>query len=191
MKKIVSSVLVCLLVLSLVLTGCSNSNSSTPEVTAPDWETKTETSNGFSYEVPADWVITDDPTGSGGIIYIPPTADVNLGTSNVNILMQQSGSPAVTLKDMNDSFSSAFKDQLISQGAEKVENIKTSSLTNSMGDVFVISYDLTMGGMNFKQVQYYPLVDDYIVVITSTEIDDGVEPAVKDVAEYMAQTFKK
>ena len=45
--------------------------------------------------------------------------------------------------------------------------------------------------MKFSQTQFYPLIDDYIVVITATNVGEEVEPSVEEVAEYMALTLEK
>ena len=39
--------------------------------------------------------------------------------------------------------------------------------------------------------QYYPLIDGYVIVITGTDIGDGVNPAIDDVASYMLATLVK
>lgn len=45
--------------------------------------------------------------------------------------------------------------------------------------------------MKFTQTQFYPLIDDYIIVITAINVGDEVAPSVEEVAEYMALTLKK
>lgn len=186
MKKSISMVLAIFLVFAAVLAGCNNAPA---EVSKPEWETKEESTGNLSYQVPADWVITEDVTGQGGIIYIPSDADVNAGSSNVNLVVQETTDKAVPLKDMQDAFSTQFEQQLLAQGADAVTNIKTDSFTAPIGDVYVISYELSLAGMTFKQTQYYPLMDNYIVVITATDIEDDIDPEVVSVAEYLTKTL--
>ena len=189
MKKQISVFLAISLLLVALLSGCSK----TPvTVSAPEWETASGTASGFSYEVPADWTTTEDVTGQGCVIYIPADADVSAGTSNVNILVQNvSGQKAASMKDMKAALESDLEDQLISNGFEKVENLNVEELEAPIGSVCVVSYDTYLSGMKFSQTQFYPLIDDYIVVITATNVGEEVEPSVEEVAEYMALTLEK
>lgn len=189
MKKQISVFLAISLLLLALLSGCSK----TPvTVSAPEWETASGTASGFSYEVPADWTTTEDVTGQGSVIYIPANADVSAGTSNVNILVQNvSGQKAASMKDMKAALESDLEDQLISNGFEKVENLNVEELEAPIGSVCVVSYDTYLSGMKFSQTQFYPLIDDYIVVITATNVGEEVEPSVEEVAEYMALTLEK
>lgn len=114
------------------------------------------------------------------------------GTSNVNILVQDvSGQKAVSMKDMKAALESDLENQLISNGFEKVENLKVEELEAPIGSVCSVSYDTYLSGMKFTQTQFYPLIDDYIIVITATNVGDEVAPSVEEVAEYMALTLKK
>ena len=189
MKKQISVFLAISLLLVALLSGCSK----TPvTVSAPEWETASGTASGFSYEVPADWTTTEDVTGQGSVIYIPADADVSAGTSNVNILVQNvSGQKAASMKDMKAALEPDLEDQLISNGFEKVENLNVEELEAPIGSVCVVSYDTYLSGMKFSQTQFYPLIDDYIVVITATNVGEEVEPSVEEVAEYMALTLEK
>ena len=189
MKKQISVFLAISLLLVALLSGCSK----TPvTVSAPEWETASGTASGFSYEVPADWTTTEDVTGQGSVIYIPADADVSAGTSNVNILVQNvSGQKAASMKDMKAALESDLEDQLISNGFEQVENLNVEELEAPIGSVCVVSYDTYLSGMKFSQTQFYPLIDDYIVVITATNVGEEVEPSVEEVAEYMALTLEK
>ena len=189
MKKQISVFPAISLLLVALLSGCSK----TPvTVSAPEWETASGTASGFSYEVPADWTTTEDVTGQGSVIYIPADADVSAGTSNVNILVQNvSGQKAASMKDMKAALESDLEDQLISNGFEKVENLNVEELEAPIGSVCVVSYDTYLSGMKFSQTQFYPLIDDYIVVITATNVGEEVEPSVEEVAEYMALTLEK
>ena len=189
MKKQISVFLAISLLLVALLSGCSK----TPvTVSAPEWETASGTASGFSYDVPADWTTTEDITGQGSVIYIPADADVSAGTSNVNILVQNvSGQKAASMKDMKAALESDLEDQLISNGFEKVENLNVEELEAPIGSVCVVSYDTYLSGMKFSQTQFYPLIDDYIVVITATNVGEEVEPSVEEVAEYMALTLEK
>ena len=188
MKKRIIGLLAAVLLLTALLAGC---NQEPVEVSAPEWSTVSDSTSGFSYEVPADWVITEDVTGQGSIIYVPEDADVSNGSSNVNILVQNiNGQKAASMKDMKNALETQLVDQLLANGFEKVENLKVEELQAPIGDVCVVSYDIYLSGIKFMQTQYYPLIDDYTVVITATNIGDSVEPSPEEVAEYMAMTLK-
>lgn len=188
MKKRIIGLLAAALLLTALLVGC---NQEPVEVSAPEWSTVSDSTSGFSYEVPADWVITEDVTGQGSIIYVPEDADVSNGSSNVNILVQNiNGQKAASMKDMKNALETQLVDQLLANGFEKVENLKVEELQAPIGDLCVVSYDIYLSGIKFMQTQYYPLIDDYTVVITATNIGDSVEPSPEEVAEYMAMTLK-
>lgn len=189
MKKQLSVLLAISLLLVALLSGCG---SKPVEVSAPEWATASGSASGFSYEVPADWTTTEDVTGQGTTIYVPADADIANGTSNVNILVQNaSGQKAASMKDMKSTLENGLEAQLLASGFEKVENLKVEELKAPIGNVCVVSYDTTVAGQKFTQKQYYPLIDDYIVVITSTNIGDSTDPSPEEVAEYIALTLKK
>ena len=188
MKKRIIGLLAAALLLTALLAGC---NQEPVEVSAPEWSTVSDSTSGFSYEVPEDWTITEDVTGQGSIIYVPEDADVSNGSSNVNILVQNiNGQKAASMKDMKNALETQLVDQLLANGFEKVENLKVEELKAPIGDLCVVSYDIYLSGIKFMQTQYYPLIDDYTVVITATNIGDSVEPSPEEVAEYMAMTLK-
>lgn len=95
------------------------------------------------------------------------------------------------MKDMKAALESDLESQLISNGFEKVENLKVEELEAPIGSVCSVSYDTYLSGMKFTQTQFYPLIDDYIIVITATNVGDEVAPSVEEVAEYVALTLKK
>ena len=92
---------------------------------------------------------------------------------------------------MKSTLETGLESQLLASGFEKVENLKVEELKAPIGNVCVVSYDTTVAGQKFTQKQYYPLIGDYIVVITSTNIGDSIDPSPEEVAEYIALTLKK
>lgn len=188
MKKQLSLLLAAGFILTLLLSGCG---SNPVAVDKPEWDTVADSSNGFSYEVPADWTITEDVTGQGCVIYVPEDADLTSGSSNVNILVQSTGQKAASAKEMKAAFESDLEGQLLANGFEKVENLKIDELEAPIGTVSVVSYDIYLGGMKFSQTQFYPLIDDYVVVVTATDIGISTTPSVDEVAEYVTLTLKK
>ena len=92
---------------------------------------------------------------------------------------------------MKAAFESDLEGQLLANGFEKVENLKIDELKAPIGTVSVVSYDIYVGGMKFSQTQFYPLIDDYVVVVTATDIGISTTPSVDEVAEYVTLTLKK
>lgn len=187
MKKQTIAIIFVLALMTALFSGCGQTTAS---IAAPDWDTTAVTTNGFSYEMPADWKTVEDTSGQGAIIYVPADADLNAGTSSVNLIINKTGEKAVSLKAMKESLETSLASQLTANGFDSVENMKISDLSSPVGEVCMITYDVSISGVTLSQTQYYPLIDNYIVVITATDIGDDITPAVEEVAEHVAMTIK-
>lgn len=187
MKKYSVLLLVLVLISTLLLGGCGKTEVSVPE---PEWSTVQDSAGGFSYQIPEGWVITEDVTGQGSVIYIPGDADSSAGVSNVNLVMVETGAEAVAFEDLKAALEQDLAPQLLANGFSAVENISVREMEAPIGKVCAISYDAELTGVTFSQTQFYPLIDNYSFVVTATDIGDGVTPNVAEVAEYIVMTLE-
>lgn len=159
-------------------------------VEKPSWETQSAAAAPFSFELPKDWSKIEDPTGNQLHIYVPAGYDPETGASNINIAIQQTGEKAVGLAAMKVAFPKELEAQL-KQAFPDVGNFSYSDMKTPNFDFLIAQYDYTVAGIHVEQTQYYPVVDNYTVVITATKMAVDSTPPVLDVAKHMAGTLQK
>ena len=158
------------------------------EVTATEisYDTQDINLDNFSFKIPANWT-EQEITASSHYLYYPSDADTTTGTSSVNILIQDNS----TSVDLDDFYN--IKDSLQKQMTEQFDstsNFEFSDFSTKNFDVFVMEFDLTQQGVNMHMVQYMPLLDNYSVVVTATNIGDNVEPQAELVGRIMTETLQ-
>ena len=188
MKKFSILLLVFVLTATLLFGGCQKNE---PAVPAPSWETESVEENGFSYEIPKGWIRTEDPTNQGSIVYVPADANLQEGTSNVNLVIWETGAKAVAFDDLKAALENDLPQQLFANGFSALTDLRTWQIDAAVGTVCAVSYKAEVNGATFTQMQYYPLVDHYTLVITATDIGDGITPHVDEVAEYILLSMQK
>lgn len=192
LKKLTVGLLLAVSAFSLV--GC-NSNAKSKDskekedkVEKADFETQTITLDNVTFEIPKDWSELSIPNAIAGYTsYAPANADINVGTSNVNITVSAQ-TQKMTIKDLNDN-RSVFEKQ-IKSAFSSAEDFKYSDFKAPSGDVFVMEYNYSASNKSASISQYMVLLDGYVATITATNINDNVSPSAQEVAKYMANTIK-
>ncbi|NLK95555.1 MAG: hypothetical protein GX275_10265 [Clostridiales bacterium] len=182
------------LFLAINLVSCSLGTSiETEKITENiNYEVQTITHDNFTYEIPADWDgITFDGAANGQVVYAPKDADINNGTSSVNIIITNTNSKASKLKDFNTSKSqSQLETQLNEKFSNGASNFEYKNYSTDSYDVFSISYDISYEDVSLHLTQYNILVDNYTVLVTATNNKDGINPSPEDVAKRIVNSFK-
>ena len=158
-----------------------------PEV---EFETKQVSLNGFSFAIPADWQEVENTTGTPATIYAPADAAPESGTSSVNIIIEANADLVYPSADeAKDAIFAQVKEQMTNLFPEAC-NYEFAAAEVRAGEVLSAKMDSDAEGTLVIR-QYYPLIDGYVIVITGTDIGDGVNPAIDDVASYMLATLVK
>ena len=162
-----------------------------PEVTPPEWETQAVEEGALRFEIPADWNEVEDASGNGAIVYAPKDADLETGTSNVNIVIIQTNSKKASYDEMETVLKEQYVSQIEAAGIVLATDPVFEKVVCKAGDAIKVSYEVEQQGLEGKmtQMQFFPLVDDYSIVITSTNISDGAQPNPDEVARYMLDTL--
>lgn len=169
----------------MILCSCSKTSN---EAKTPDFETQLIELDNSNFEIPKNWGKLTTPLSMKQTIYAPIGADLSTGTSNVSFIMTKASTNENSLEDLKKN-SSTFEEQIKSIFPKAID-FKFGDFKSPAGDVFTIEYQVTYGDTTLKQIQYYMLLQDYVVVITATDIGDNVSPSVYDVAKHMIHSFK-
>lgn len=181
MKKLICTTLLLITSIFFVI-GCGKNSIEVPK---PDFETQKVSEDNFEFEIPTTWEKADISLTSGQYVYTTKDANLESGTSNVSIIISETSEKTIKMEDAKTELESQIKTTF----GDNVTNIKTNSLKASCGDVCVGNYDLSISGINMSQTLYYPLIDNYNVTITSTNINDNTTPSPEDVAKHIINTF--
>lgn len=194
-RQILRFIALCLAVClsAILLSGCADSaGSAGKDIPLPEieFETKQVSLNGFSFAIPADWQEVENTTGTPATIYAPADAAPESGTSSVNIIIEANADLVYPSADeAKDAIFAQVKEQMTNLFPEAC-NYEFAAAEVRAGEVLSAKVDSDAEGTLVIR-QYYPLIDGYVIVITGTDIGDGVSPAIDDVASYMLATLVK
>ncbi len=181
--------LTAMLLITLLLGGCGGGGKSESEVSGPGWSTVEAGVNAFTYQIPSDWVLVDESSSDDMAVYVPFDADLSEGTSNITVVVEETGVEAGELEDLKQGLQLHLEADLVSSGFEKIENLNFADVSAPIGDVLEVSFVSYLNGQSLYQKMYYPLVDGYSISIISTNAGDDVQPPVEDIALNIVQTL--
>lgn len=173
------------LLIAILLCSCGKNEIA---VQKADFETQLIELDGSKFEIPKEWVKLEVPSSMKQSIYAPKGANAAVGTSNVSFIMAKAPADSASISDLKNN-SSSFEEQIKSI-FPKSSNFKFDTFKAPIGDVFTLEYQAPYGDTILTQTQYYILPDNYIVVITATDIGDNVTPSVVTVAKHIINTFE-
>lgn len=179
-------VLSILLTTIIILSGCSKFGSQTKKA---NFETQVIELDNCKFEVPSSWVRIEDPTISSSLyIFAPADANLSKNSSNVALTTVVTPEKAPDIKELQAE-SAAFEKQ-IKNIFKDAKDFKFGDFTVPSGKVFTLEYTVVFGDITMIQTQYYILMDNMTVVITATDIGDGVTPTPVEVIKHMANSFQ-
>ena len=182
MKKIFISLMLIIGMLFTLL-GCNNSDSN---VEKPDFETQKIKEDIFQCEIPSTWKKTDISQIDGQVVFTAKDADLSKSVSNVSLIANKTDSNAPSMSEAQEQ----IKKQLESNFKDNISDITFDEMDASCGKVCVIKYKLKIDDNNMNLTLYYPLVDKYLVTITSTDINDDISPSPDEVSKHIIDTIK-
>lgn len=165
------------------LIGCGETSIKVPK---PDFETQKISEDIFECEIPSTWIKADISAVNGQFVYVPSDADLSKGTSNVNVIATKTDKKAPSMKDAK----SELQAQIEATFSEYVSNINFDETKVNAGDVCIMTYTINIEGITMNQVMYYILIDDYQILITSTNTNDNISPSSEAVAKHIINTIK-
>lgn len=182
MKKIFISLMLIVGMLFTLL-GCNNSNSN---IEKPNFETQKIKEDIFQCEIPATWEKTDISQIDGQVVFTIKDADLSKSVSNVSLIANKTDSNAPSISEAQEQ----IKKQLESNFKNNVSDITFDEIEAPYGKVCVAKYKLNIDDNNMNLSLYYPLVDKYLITITSTDVNDDISPSSDEVAKHIINTLK-
>ncbi len=185
-----AAVALSLLTLCLLFAGCQkkeeNKDIPIPQV---DFKTTTVSQDGFSFAIPDTWEVKENTTGTPATVYAPIGAETG-GTSSINVIIKQSEDAVYPSADeMKDALFAEMKTQITALFPDAC-NYEYAKAEVRAGEVLSAKVD-SDADATFVIHQYYPLIDGYVIVITGTDIGDGISPDIDDAASFMLATLQK
>lgn len=168
----------------------------------PVYEAKVVSCGAITVAIPEDWEsgVIGEQGDNLMVAFYPKNADMASGSSNINILVQKTGTPTPDYKSTKAVLQKSVTKELItSQLAQSglnatLSGFKTSDYKAKLGTAFKISYKASYkaGEVNgtFTQTIYNLFLDNYLVQVTVTDIGDGVTPNVNYVGEDILNSVK-
>ncbi|MDY4078464.1 MAG: hypothetical protein SOY42_06710 [Clostridium sp.] len=182
MKKIFISLMLIIGMLFTLL-GCNNSDSN---VEKPDFKTQKIKEDIFQCEIPSTWKKTNISQIDGQVVFTVKDADLSKSVSNISLIANKTDSNAPSMSEAQEQ----IKKQLESNFKDNLSDITFDEMDAPCGKVCVIKYKLKIYDNNMNLTLYYPLVDKYLVTITSTDVNDDISPSPDEVAKHIINTLK-
>ena len=169
-----------------------------PLIADAPFEAKAATFGKLKSVMPADWttnVLLEQGNNSMMLLY-PSSADMNQGTSNVTVVVQDSGKEKPDYEAVKEYFDDMISQDLIiaqlaQQGIEAtLSDYKVSDYETNSGTAYRIDYTADVGEGTINQTIYYLYLENYLLQLSTTDVKDDVTPDVSTVAEYMLNCFE-
>lgn len=155
-KSIIFAILSLFLTINLVSCSLGTSIETEKIIEDSNFEVQKITQDNFTYEIPTSWDgISFDGAANGQVLYAPKDADIDNGTSSVNIIITNTNNKASKLKDFNKSTSqSQIETQLNEKFSNGASNFEYKNYSTDSYDVFSISYDISIDDASLHLTQY-------------------------------------
>lgn len=150
----------------------------------PSYTTVTEELDKCTIEIPDTWEYYSDLSTSLYRMYIPKDADLQSGTSSINVMCttKSSGDSISTFKKQTSIYESQLKSQYPTATDFTYNDYKVSA-----GDVFEINCTASQDGIGFKIKQLLVIGEDSVFAITATSLDsESLDPSPSDIVKYIA-----
>jgi len=151
-----------------------------------------------TFVIPKDWtnsVLQEQGNSFIALIY-PTSADTTIGMSNLVMVISETGADIATGGINKEEFSEeAVISQLAAQGINaKITDYKMSNYDTKYGEAYKAEYnaiyEASTGDTTMAQVIYILNIDNYVIVVTATDIGDNVSPNIDTVGEYLFSSIQ-
>jgi len=169
-----------------------------PYVTDAPFDAQEVKAGKINLIIPKDWTksVLAEQGNSAMLLFYPASADKTVGTSNVNIVIQETGTPKSDYSITKEYFEGETTQEKVISGLAQsgikatLSDYKTSDYESTLGTAFKVEYKAVSDNGSFAQVIYGLSIDNYIVQVTITDIADNVTPDVTSVGEYLLNTLQ-
>ena len=182
MKKIFISLMLIIGMLFTLL-GCNNSSTN---IEKPNFETQKIKEDIFQCEIPSTWEKIDISQIQGQVVFTAKDSDLSKSISNISLIANKTDSNAPSISEAQEQ----IKNQLEANFKDNLSDITFDEMDAPCGKVCVIKYKLKIDDNNLNLTLYYPLIDKYLITITSTDVDDDISPSPDEVAKHIINTLK-
>lgn len=173
-------VMIFIFVMGMVLTGCNNGSGK-----KASFETKVQEEDFATFEIPKDWEKKEDISSNEVLVYAPINASEEGIQSYVNIVIQVTGQKVSDIESVRQQFEANYEKEIKSQ-VPNATDFKIISYKADIGNVLLAGYrvdDVTIA-------QNYPLMDNAIIAISSTNHGDLGGLDINEVTKHMVETFQ-
>lgn len=162
------------------------------------FEAKEDTASIVNYILPKAWtknVLAEEGKSIMLALY-PETADTTKGTSNLSLIIQETGTLKPEYSLAKEYLAQASTEEIIIAQLAQIgmdatlEDYKTSDYETTLGTAFKIEYKAVYEGGTMNQVIYDLYIDNYLIQVTVTDIGDKVNPDVNIVGEYLLNSIQ-
>lgn len=173
-----------------------------PEVS---FTTQEEVLGKIKVKYPENWtnmVLTEDGSNVMSMLY-PSSANGMSGTSNIAIVITETGSAQPDFADVKETMEGIYTDDVIEETLATqlnlvdgitVDDINSGEFKAALGTAYVldytVSYELEALTGTMHQTIYALFIDNYMFMLTTTDIGDGKELGLKEIAEYIINNIE-
>ncbi len=147
---------------------------------------------------PKDWtnnVVMDEASQAMSMLY-PSSANIFEGTSNIAIVISETGMAKPELSDVQEFIDSTYTQEYLAEQYglalnATISNLKTSEYKANQGIAFKVEFDTTVtegASITMHQCIYALFLDSYMFILSATDIGNGKELKLTEIAEYMVNT---
>lgn len=163
--------------LGVGLTACNSEKKAS-------FETKVQEEDFATFEIPKDWEKNEELSSNEALVYAPIDAEKNGIKSYINIVIQVTGQKVSDIETVRKQFEANYEKEIKTQVPD-AGDFKILSYKADIGDVLMVGYKVK----DTAVVQNYPLVDNAIIAINSTNYGDLDDLDINEVTKHMVDTF--
>lgn len=149
------------------------------------FETKVQEEDFATFEIPKDWEKKEDLSSDEGLLYGPIDSDEKGIKSYVSIVIQVTGKKVSDIDTVRQQFDENYENEIKSK-VPNATDFKIISYKADIGSVLLVGYKVD----DIVIAQNYPLVDNAIIAINSTDHGDMGDVDINEITKHMIETFQ-
>ena len=178
------SLFIVLVVFTLVLAAC-NDKSEGNTVKKASFDTQVQEEDFATFEIPANWEKKNDLSSNEILIYGPKETPKTGAYSSVNIAINVTGKKVSDIETVRAQFEANYEKEIKAEVPD-AKDFKIISYKANIGDVLMVSYSTKKATI----IQHYPLVDNAIIAISSTDVGEQDQLKMDEVTKHVVDTFQ-
>lgn len=151
----------------------------------------------ISLSIPKTYKTTEVPTAMNTtFLMILPKDATQQSSSNINVVYQETGVPAMGYELIQSTITQLLTKETLESSLQvqipdaKIKNFKVSDYESKIGKCVKITYDVTTASIPLSQTMYYVSIDDYVIQVVVTDINEGLKPDIQKVGQDILDSIK-